>query len=600
MCGIVGFTGARNGADAVLGGLKKLEYRGYDSAGIAYADKGRTGVIKAVGKVKKLEELAKRQKVISSCVIGHTRWATHGRPSQENSHPHTAGSGNEISLVHNGIIENYIELKQKLAAKGHKFKSETDSEIIAHLIEEHLKKTKSFKTAFEAAVKRLKGAFAVVAMYSKEQGVLMAAKKQSPLVLGLGKGEYFLASDVPAFLAHTKKVIYLEDGDTARVTPGGYEITAAGAKAAKRKIHTINWDASTAEKGGYKHFMLKEIFDQPQAAEDTLRTLPRGLKKAFNISRSQAEKIKGIYIVACGTAYHAAVTAKYFIEHFTRLPVEVETASEFKYRDINFTREWLFIAVSQSGETADTLAALLNAKKAGLKSMSICNVLGSTITRECDFTVYTHCGPEISVASTKAFTSQLTVLYAFAISLAAARGTISKKTFDGLYGELYSLSALMRHVLKLEDRIKKTAKEVYKRPSFIFLGRNACFPVALEGALKLKEISYLHAEGFAGGEIKHGPIAIIDQGTPVAAIAPAGKLYEKMLSSCQEVAARGAKLIIITNTPTPGALVLPKTSEYIFPILAAIPLQLFAYYIAALRGREIDQPRNLAKSVTVE
>lgn len=599
MCGIVAYSGKKNGKAIILNGLKKLEYRGYDSAGMAYENNGATGILKAVGKVKNLEALADKNKVNSACVIGHTRWATHGKPSEKNSHPHT-GDKKQISIVHNGIIENYLEIKQKLIDKGHKFKSETDTEAVAHLIEENLKKHKTFQAAFEAAVKSLKGAYAIVAMYSKEPGVLMAAKQQSPLVLGIGDKEYYLASDVPAFLEHTKKVIFLEDGDIARVSPQGYEIKDKSGKTAKRKLNTVTWDSSTAEKGGYKHFMLKEIFDQPQAIEDTLRTLPPDIKKAFNISPAQAKKIKGIYIVACGTAYHASLAAKYFIEHFTKLPVEVETASEFKYRDINFKKDWLFIAVTQSGETADTLAALMNSKKAGLKGLSICNVMGSTITRECDYTVYTHCGPEISVASTKAFTSQLTVLYAFAVNLGYANGSITKKKFEELYKELYTLPNLVRETLKTQKQVKKIAKEVSKRPSFIFLGRNACFPLALEGALKLKEISYLHAEGFAGGEIKHGPIAIIEQGTPVTAIAPGGKLYDKMLSSCQEVAARGAKLIIITNTPTKGAILLPPASEYLFPILAAVPLQFFAYYIADLRGREIDQPRNLAKSVTVE
>ena len=393
MCGIVAYAGSRDGSKIILEGLTKLEYRGYDSAGMAYEAGRNIKIIKAVGKVKNLEDLAAKNKVSSACLIGHTRWATHGKPSYDNAHPH-AGHTSAVTLVHNGIIENYLEIKQKLIAKGHKFKSQTDSEVAAHLIEEYFAKTKSFEAAFRAAVAQLKGAYAIVAMCAGEPGVLMAAKKQSPLVLGLGKNEYFLASDVPAFLEHTKKVIFMEDGDIAKITKDGYTITG------NRKVTTINWSAAGAQKGGYKHFMLKEIFDQPQAAEDTLLTLPNDIKKSFNISAARANKIKGIYLVACGTAYHAALTAKYWLEHFAKLPVEVETASEFKYRDINFQKDWLFTAVSQSGETADTLAALLNAKKAGLKTLSICNVLGSTITRESDFTVYTHCGPEISVAST--------------------------------------------------------------------------------------------------------------------------------------------------------------------------------------------------------
>lgn len=599
MCGIVGYSGSKNCSDIIIDGLKKLEYRGYDSAGIALEILGKIEVLKAVGKVKNLEELVTKHNIPANCGIGHTRWATHGKPSEVNSHPHTDCTG-QIALVHNGIIENYLELKRKLEHKGHKFISQTDSEVIAHLIEDNLKKTTNFCAAFTSAIKQIKGAYAIAAVYSEQPTIIMAAKKQSPLVLGIGDGEYYLASDVPAFLKHTNKVLFFEDGDIARISPAGYTITDAQGNKAERDIATVEWDAATAEKGGYKHFMIKEIFDQPQAVEDTLTTLPPSIKKSFNITEAQARRIKGLYIVACGTAYHSALTAKYFIEHFVKIPVEVETASEFKYRDINFQKSWLFIAVSQSGETADTLAALKNAKNAGLKVMSICNVLGSTITRESDFTVYTHCGPEISVASTKAFTSQLTVLYSFALNLAYAKGVLDKKEFDSLYKELLTLPMLIKQTLKTQNQVKAIATEVYNKNSFIFLGRNACYPIALEGALKLKEISYLHSEGFAGGEIKHGPIAIIDNDTPVLALAPQGRLYEKMLSSCQEVAARGAKLIEITNEPTPNAIVLPKTNEYLFPILSAIPLQFFAYYVSDMRGREIDQPRNLAKSVTVE
>ncbi len=598
MCGIVGYTGSKNCSDIITDGLKKLEYRGYDSAGIAFEQPAKVTVLKAVGKVNNLETLIAQTGVNSPCGIGHTRWATHGKPSAENSHPHTDCTG-KIALVHNGIIENYTELKHKLEHKGHTFKSQTDSEAVAHLIEEYLK-TKTFEEAFKAAIKQLKGAYAIAAVYADAPGIIMTAKKQSPLVLGLGKEEFYLASDVPAFLKHTKEVLFFKDGDLAKISKDGYEIFDADGNPQKREVQTVNWDTSTAEKGGFKHFMLKEIFDQPQAAEDTLRTLPPSVKKAFGISTAEAKKIKGIYIVACGTAFHAGLAAKYIIEHFTRLPVEVETASEFKYRDINFKKDWLFIAVSQSGETADTLAALKNAKHAGLKVLSICNVMGSSITRESDFTVYTHCGPEISVASTKAFTCQMAVLYSFALNLAYAQKTITKEKFESLYKEFLSLPQLIKDTLNTDAQIKATAKEVFEKNSFIFLGRNVSYPVALEGALKLKEISYLHAEGFAGGEIKHGPIAIIDNGIPVIALAPQGNLYDKMLSSCQEVAARGAKVITVTNTPTPNAVVVPLTDEYLFPILSVIPLQLFAYYISDMRGREIDQPRNLAKSVTVE
>ncbi|MDR0953092.1 MAG: glutamine--fructose-6-phosphate transaminase (isomerizing) [Elusimicrobiota bacterium] len=599
MCGIVAYTGKKDCANIIIDGLKKLEYRGYDSAGIAFEDKDKIKTVKALGKVKNLAELLAKQNSASTCAIGHTRWATHGKPSNDNCHPHSDCSG-KISLVHNGIIENYQELKKTLEKKGHKFVSQTDSEVAAHLIEENLKKTKDFFIAFQNAIKQLKGAYAIVAVYAGEPAALFAAKKQSPLVLGLASDGYYLASDVPAFLKHTKKVLFFEDGDIAKITPKGYSIVSAEGKKVERKISNIKWDASTAQKGGFKHFMLKEIFDQPSAIKDTLRTLPPSLEKAFNISAAQAKKVKGVYIIACGTAYHAALAGKYMIEHFAALPVEVETASEFKYRDVAFQKDWLFIAVSQSGETADTLAALKNAKAAKLKTLSICNVLGSTLTRQSSATVYTHCGPEISVASTKAFTSQLSVLYSFALNLAYTRGKLTKQEFAKLYREFETLPKLVEETLKTKNTVKKLAENVYKNPGFLFLGRNASFPVALEGALKLKEISYLHAEGFAGGEIKHGPIAIIDKNTPVIALAPKGRLHDKMLSSCQEVCARGAKLIVITNTAQKNAIVVPYTNEYLFPILAVIPLQFFAYYVSDMLGREIDQPRNLAKSVTVE
>ncbi len=599
MCGIVGYCGNKACADIIIDGLKKLEYRGYDSAGIAFEETSALEVLKAVGRVENLEKLVKKHKIKSHCAIAHTRWATHGKPCVLNSHPHIDCKG-EIAVVHNGIIENYQELKTALLKAGHKFASETDTEAVAHLIEEELKKQKDFFKAFKAAVKKLKGAYALAVMYKKAPGIICAAKKQSPLVIGKGEGEYYLGSDVPAFLEHTNQAIFLEDGDLVKITSSSCDIYNLSGVKQERKINTIKWNPATAQKGGYKHFMIKEIFEQPQAAKDTISTLPPDMKKAFSISISQAKKIKGLYIVACGTAYHAALSAKYIIEHFSKLLVEVETASEFKYRSINFQKDWLFVAVSQSGETADTLAALNNAKKAGLKVLSVCNVVGSTITRASDYTVYTHCGPEISVASTKAFTSQLAVLYSFALNLAYAQGTLSKTAFGKLYKEFLKLPEFIEDTLKDSAQVEALAKEVYKKNSYIFLGRNVSYPIALEGALKLKEISYLHAEGFAGGEIKHGPIAIIDKDMPVIALAPQGVLYEKMLSSCQEVSARGAKLILVTNTEAEGAVVVPCTNEYLFPILGVIPLQLLAYYISDLRGREIDRPRNLAKSVTVE
>ncbi len=599
MCGIVGFCGKNNCADLLIEGLKKLEYRGYDSAGIALEVKNKITVLKAVGQVKNLENLVKKSGKNSYIGIAHTRWATHGKPSLVNSHPHTDCTGN-IALVHNGIIENYLELKNILIRKGHKFKSETDTEVIAHLLEEELKKEKDFFNAFQKTTRKLKGAFALVALSSKFPGVMVAAKRQSPLVAGISKKGFFLASDIPAFLSHTNKAIFFEDGDTIKITQDSIEVYDADFHKTTRKIHTISWDISAAEKGGFEHFMLKEIHDEPQNVKDTLQTLPPDITKAFGLPLKEAKRIEGLYIVACGTAYHAALVARYVIEHFAKIPVEVEMASEFKYRPIHFKKNWLFVAVSQSGETADTLAALKNAKAHGLKILSVCNVIGSAIVRESDYSVFTHCGPEISVASTKAFTCQLTVLYALALQLAYVQNSITKAEFEDLYQEFLNLPELLKQTLKLESAVKKVAKKVYKSPSFIFIGRNASFPLALEGALKLKEISYKHAEGFAAGEIKHGPIAIIDKGIPVVALAPKSSLYEKMISSCQEVSARGARVIFVTNTPSKNALEVPYTNEYLFPLLAATILQFYAYFIANFLGREIDKPRNLAKSVTVE
>lgn len=599
MCGIVGYCGAKPCASLLIEGLKKLEYRGYDSAGIALQENGKIAVLKAVGQVKNLEILVKKKASKSNLGIAHTRWATHGKPSLVNSHPHTDCTGN-IAVVHNGIIENFQELKKALIKKGHKFKSETDTEVVAHLLEEELKKEKDFFRAFQKMTRQLKGAFALAAINAKEPNTLVAAKKQSPLVAGIGSKGFFLASDIPAFLSHTNKVIFFEDGDTIKITPQSMEIYNADFRKTERKIHTISWDISAAEKGGFKHFMLKEIYEEPQTVKDTLQTLPPDITKAFGLPLKEAKKIEGLYIVACGTAYHAALVARYVIEHFAKIPVEVEMASEFKYRPIHFKKNWLFIAVSQSGETADTLAALKIAKADGLKVLSICNVVGSAIVRESNYSVYTHCGPEISVASTKAFTCQLTVLYALAIQLAKVLGTITKAESENLYQELQNVPELLKQVLKLDGEVKKIVSKIYKSPSFVFIARNASFPLALEGALKLKEISYKHAEGFAAGEIKHGPIAIIDKDLPVVALAPKSNLYDKMLSSCQEVAARGANIIIITNAPVKNALEVPYTNEYLFPLLAATVLQFYAYHIANFLGREIDKPRNLAKSVTVE
>ena len=599
MCGIVAYSGKKDCAKLIIDGLKKLEYRGYDSAGISLEKDNKIITLKALGRVDNLEKLVNKEEGQSFCAIGHTRWATHGKPCEVNSHPHNDCNG-EISIVHNGIIENYAPLKAELEAKGHIFKSQTDSEVVAHLIEENLK-TQDFTHAFCQTIKQIRGAYAIAALYAKEPGKIMVAKNQSPLVLGIDKEGVFLASDVPAFLTHTNKAVFLEDGDIAQIENTTYKIFNTDLQEQKRKINEVNWDFTTAQKGGYEHFMLKEIYEQPQSAKDTLLTLKGSLEKSFGLSKEEAKKIKGVYLVACGTAYHASLCAKYMLEDFAQIPVEVETASEFKYRKIAFCKDWLFIAVSQSGETADTIAAIKNAKEAGLKVMSVCNVLGSTVTRLSDITLYTHCGPEISVASTKAFTSQLVVLYSFALNLALALGRLTKAEFDNLYASLEKVPSLMKDVLSQDVKIKQLAKKVYQKEDFIFLGRNSSYPIALEGALKLKEISYLHAEGFAAGEIKHGPIAVIEEETPVIALVPQGILEEKMLSNCQEVKARGAKLIIVSDdSKNSEAIQIPFEKEFLFPILSVIALQFFAYYIAVFRGRDVDRPRNLAKSVTVE
>ncbi|MBQ4493206.1 MAG: glutamine--fructose-6-phosphate transaminase (isomerizing) [Elusimicrobiaceae bacterium] len=599
MCGIVAYSGKQDCAKLIIEGLKKLEYRGYDSAGISLQKDNKIITLKALGRVDNLEILVNKEKGQCFCAIGHTRWATHGKPCVENSHPHN-DCHNQISIVHNGIIENYASLKAELEAKGHIFKSQTDTEVVAHLIEENLK-TLDFTHAFCQTIKQIRGAYAICALYVKEPGKIMVAKNQSPMVLGVAKEGVFLASDVPAFLEHTNKAVFLEDGDIAQIEGPFYKIFDAELKEQTRKVNEVNWDFTTAQKGGYAHFMLKEIHEQPQSAQDTLLTLKAGLKDSFGLTKEEAKKIKGIYLVACGTAYHAALCAKYMLEDYAQIPVEVETASEFKYRKIAFCKDWLFIAVSQSGETADTIAAIKNAKAAGLKVMSVCNVLGSTITRLSDITLYTHCGPEISVASTKAFTSQLVVLYSFALNLSFALGHLEKASFDKFYTSLEKLPKLMKQVLVQEEKIKQIAKKIYAKNDFIFLGRNSAYPIALEGALKLKEISYLHAEGFAAGEIKHGPIAVIEEGTPVLALVAKGPLEEKMLSNCQEVKARGAALITISDDMAlTDAVQVPFEQEFLFPILSAIVLQFFAYYIAVFRGRDVDRPRNLAKSVTVE
>lgn len=613
MCGIIGYVGTKNSVPYIIDGLKKLEYRGYDSAGISILENGKLVTVRAVGKVAELEKAALQQAPKGVSGIGHTRWATHGKPSEENSHPHTDCQG-EIVVVHNGIIENYLVLREKLESLGHRFKSETDTEVLAHLIEENLKHVRNgskegcLLKAVQKTNKEISGAFAYGVLWAQTPGLLIGVKNQSPMVVGIGKDENFLASDVPAFLNHTNKVLFLEDGEIVLIHSKEVKVLDKEGKEKKYKTTRIDWDQQQAEKGGYEHFMLKEIYDQPQAIEDTLRTARADFGKILGLDTKGMRSLKEVHIIACGTAYHAGLVGKYYIEQFAGIPVSVDLASEYKYRTVPHHAGTLAVAISQSGETADTIGAIKKAKELGFRTLAICNVLGSTLTRVCDSTFFTHCGPEISVASTKAFTSQITALYALAISLGNANGNISKTVFDKLYKELMCLSKAMSEAVKMEYEVRHLTRKFYKADRFIFLGRNVNFPIALEGALKLKEVSYRSAEGFAAGEIKHGPISIIDKGTPVFMLMPQDSLFEKMISACQECRARGAFVVAITTQGGAAeakkvadkVVIVPQVSEFLQPILDVIPLQFLAYWVAKRLGCEIDQPRNLAKSVTVE
>ena len=613
MCGIIGYVGNNNCVPYIIDGLKKLEYRGYDSAGLAVLQNGNLVTVRAVGKVAELEKATLIANPKGTTGIGHTRWATHGKPSEENSHPHTDCTG-DIVVVHNGIIENYLTLRAKLEARGHRFKSETDTEVIAHLIEENLLHVRAshdqdrLLKAVQKTNKEISGAYAYGVMWARTPGLLIGVKKQSPMVVGVGKDENFLASDVPAFLKHTNKVLFLEEGDVAVLHVDGVTVLDKDGKEKKVKPVKISWDQKTAEKGGYAHFMLKEIYDQPQAIEDTLRTARTDFGKILGLDTDGLRQLRNIHIIACGTAYHAGLVGKYYIEQLAGIPVSVDLASEYKYRTVPQLPNTLAIAISQSGETADTIGAIKKAKDLGFRTLAICNVLGSSLTRTCDSTFFTHCGPEISVASTKAFTSQITSMYALAAFLGQANGNLSQTAFEKLYKELLALSKDMGEAVKLEYEVRHLTRKIYKADRFIFLGRNVNFPIALEGALKLKEVSYRSAEGFAAGEIKHGPISIIDKGTPVIVLMPHDALFEKMLSACQECRARGAFVVAVTTKAgaklaadvADQVFIVPQTNELLQPVLDVVPLQFLAYWVAKRLGCDIDQPRNLAKSVTVE
>ena len=623
MCGITGYIGERAATDILVDGLKRLEYRGYDSCGVAGITPKHGLYLKRVsGRVDSLEAMIAKDPLKKGVIgIGHTRWATHGVPSEDNAHPHT-DCDNQVVIVHNGIIENYLEIKEKLLKTGHKFKSETDTEIVVHLIEEKIKSLNKtgksgdgdllepvFFEAVRRAIEELRGSFAMTILWAKCPNMLLAARQHSPLVIGLGDGENFIASDVSAFLKHTKKAVFLNDGEMAVVKKDSVKYFNFKGNKVEHASVTIQWDSTMAEKGGYKHFMLKEIHEQPESVENTLRgrLLPlKGdiLQQEINLPSELIRNIKGVQIIACGTAYHAGMVGRYVFENFG-LPASVDFASEFSDRAKIINKDIFIIAVSQSGETADTLYAVREAKASGAKVLAITNTLGSTLTREADFVLYTHCGPEIGVASTKAFIGQMAAMYVLAIHFAVIRGNIFDADARKYVNELLKIPRLIEATLANEGVISDVADHFAKSEHFLFIARHINFPIALEGALKIKEISYVHAEGYAAGEMKHGPIAIIYKGMPVLAIATTSKMLSLVANNIEEAKARGAEVIAIVDEDSrefikaPRYIVVPRTLEILSPLLTVIPLQLFAYFIALAKKCDIDKPRNLAKSVTV-
>jgi glucosamine--fructose-6-phosphate aminotransferase (isomerizing) len=619
MCGIVGYVGQKSVVPVIIEGLRKLEYRGYDSAGIAVAGNG-TGlhVRRAQGKLRNLEEVIRETPLSGTYGIGHTRWATHGRPTEENAHPHRDCTG-KVVVVHNGIVENYIQLKKRLIDAGHKFTTETDTEVIAHLIEDELKTGVELEQAVRNTVKQLTGVFALGVMHAEVQDKLIAARNGPPAVVGVGENEYFIASDIPALLHHTRDIFFLADGDMAILTPTGVKLTDFDGKPIERKIQRITWDPIMAEKGGFKHFMLKEVYEQPRAVRDTtLGRVSLDSGKVFlgemEISDEDLRKINKVTITACGTSWHAALAGKFMIERLARIPVEVDYGSEYRYRDPITGPDNLTVLITQSGETADTLAAQREAKQKGSKTLAICNVVGAAAAREAQGVIYTHAGPEIGVASTKAFTAQLTALFLLAVSLGEKRGIIDDEQGRALLEELTLIPAKLEQLLTRDDECAELAKLYHRSTDFLFLGRGIHYPMALEGALKLKEISYIHAEGYPAGEMKHGPNALIDENLPVLVVAtkdvndPDSVLrYEKTVSNIQEVTARSGKVIAIATEGdeeikaiVDHVIYIPPAPELLVPILEILPMQLLAYHIAVRRGCDVDQPRNLAKSVTVE
>ncbi len=612
MCGIVGYIGDKDAVGLIVDGLKRLEYRGYDSAGIAVLGASGLEVRRAAGRIKVLEGILRARPVKGSIGIGHTRWATHGRPTDDNAHPHTDGSGTLV-VVHNGIIENYLPIKERLAAEGHVFTSETDTEVIAHLIERHLHDTPRLDEAVRRALRELSGSYAIGVLSKQMPDRLVAAKHGAgSVVVGLGQGETLLASDIPALLAHTRDVVILEDGDVAVITRHGVEITDLAGAPVSRTPTRILWDPILAEKGGYRHFMLKEIYEQPRAVADTLRgrVSPEGgtvVLPDIGLDPEIVERLQRVVLVACGTSYHAALVGRFLIERLAGISAEVDLGSEFRYRDAVLGPETLVVALSQSGETADTLGAVKAARDKGAPIVGITNVVGSALARESTGLLYTHAGPEIGVASSKTFTATLTACYLLALWLGRRRGAIPAEDGRKHIQGLLELPRLLERVLEGEPAIAELARDLAGYKNFLFLGRGLHYPMALEGALKLKELSYLHAEGYAAGEMKHGPIALIDDGMPVVALAPRDGSYDRMMGTIEEVRARDGRVIVLAHegdreigARASRVLTVPVSAELLSPIVMAVPLQLLAYHLAVRLGRDVDQPRNLAKSVTVE
>ncbi len=607
MCGIVGYIGVRDAAPVLIDSLKKLEYRGYDSAGIAVLDHGEISLRRSEGKLARLETLLAGEPVQGHAGIGHTRWATHGGPSEANAHPHRAG---DTVVVHNGIIENYLDLREALLGRGAELTSDTDTELVAHLAEEKVARGMDLLQAVRETIREIHGSYALVFLSQREPQRLIVAKNASPIVIGAGDGETFIASDIPALLEYTRDVAFLEDGEIAEVRADGFRILDADARPLKRTTKRITWDAVAAQKGGYRHFMLKEIHEQPQAVTDTLRgriSLESGAINLpeLNLTEDQLARTRKIHLVGCGTAWHAALVGKFLIEELARIPAEVDYGSEFRHRTPLLGPDSLLLLVSQSGETADTVAALEVGRRQGAGILSICNVVDSSLARKSDGVFYTHAGPEISVASTKAFTTQLTALYLLAVRLGRLNGQLRPDAATRLLEDATRLPGWIEAALKIEEPIAELAHGLSHAGDVLYLGRGINYPIALEGALKLKEISYIHAEGYPAGEMKHGPIALIDESMPVVMILPRDHYYPKTLGNLKEVEARGGNVVIVTDEPdesmaSKSTLIVPKVPYHLAPVVLTIPLQLLAYHVAVHRGTDVDQPRNLAKSVTVE